>query len=49
VYQSDGTTSVPAGQIVDVTISTRVDLNPGHSPNYVTLQTTVQPRNMLQL
>lgn len=49
VYQSDGTTSVPATQIVDVTISARVDLNPGHSPNFVTLQTTVQPRNMLQL
>jgi type II secretory pathway pseudopilin PulG len=49
VFQSDGTTSVTPSQIVDVTITLLVDLNPGRSPNYVTLQTTVQPRNTLQL
>lgn len=35
--------------IVNVTITALVDLNPGHSPTYVTVQTTVQPRNLLPL
>jgi len=47
VYQSDSLAD--PSQIVDVTITALVDLNPGHSPAYVTLQTTVQPRNTLQL
>ena len=50
LYPSNGTTTViPASAIANVTITALVDLNPGRSPKYLTLQTTVQPRNVLQL
>ena len=50
LYYSDSATSVAVApaDIVTVTIAALVDLNPGHSPQYVTVQTTVQPRNLLR-
>lgn len=47
--QPSTTTTVLPSAIVDVTITLLVDLNPGHSPAYMTAKTTVQPRNVLQL
>jgi prepilin-type N-terminal cleavage/methylation domain-containing protein len=51
LYYSDSATNVTVApeDIVTVTITVLVDLNPGHSPQYVTVQTTVQPRNMLRI
>jgi len=50
MYQSDGTTTlVPAARVQTVRISLRVDLNPGRSPNYMDITTTVQPRNVRHL
>lgn len=48
LYYSSGTTkTIAPSDIVTVQITALVDLNPGHSPEYVTVQTTVQPRNVL--
>jgi type II secretory pathway pseudopilin PulG len=51
LYYSDSVkgVAVAPADIVTVTITALVDLNPGHSPQYVTVQTTVQPRNMLRI
>ncbi len=47
MYASDGmTTLIPAARIQTVGILLQVDLNPGQSPNYMDLNTTVEPRNM---
>jgi hypothetical protein len=47
MYQSDGyTTMVPSGDVKTVRINLLVDLNPGQSPNYMDITTTVQPRNV---
>ncbi len=48
---ASGTTSVPSnclGNIVSVNIRLIADLNPGHSPTYLDLRSTVQPRNLRQ-
>jgi prepilin-type N-terminal cleavage/methylation domain-containing protein len=50
MYQSAGTTTlVPASKIQTVSILLQVDLNPGKSPNYMDIATTVQPRNVRHL
>jgi prepilin-type N-terminal cleavage/methylation domain-containing protein len=50
MYQSSGeTTLVPAARIQTVRILLLVDLNPGKSPNYMDISTTVEPRNMRHL
>jgi prepilin-type N-terminal cleavage/methylation domain-containing protein len=50
MYQSSGeTTLVPAARIQTVRILLLVDLNPGKSPNYMDVSTTVEPRNMRHL
>jgi len=47
LYPSNGmTTLVPAGRVQTVAILLQVDLNPGKSPNYMDIATTVEPRNM---
>ena len=47
VYLSNGTTTlVPADRVQTVSILLQVDLNPGRSPNYMDIATTVQPRNV---
>ena len=47
MYPSDGmTTLVPADRIQTVGIFLQVDLNPGKSPNYMDIKTTVEPRNV---
>lgn len=47
VVLSDGTGSlVPAARIQTVGVLLQVDLNPGNSPNYMDIETTVQPRNV---
>jgi type II secretory pathway pseudopilin PulG len=46
---SDTSVTVSPTAVVDVQITLLVDLNPGKSPRYVTVQTTVQPRNMRHL
>lgn len=47
MYASDGTTVlVPADRIQTVGIFLQVDLNPGRSPNYMDINTTVEPRNV---
>lgn len=50
LYYSNSATGVAVApaDVVTVTITALVDLNPRHSPQYVTVQTTVQPRNMLR-
>lgn len=40
------TTLVPADRIQTVSILLQVDLNPGKSPNYMDIETTVEPRNV---
>ena len=42
---SDGVNLFATGDVKTVTIALLVDLNPGHSPKYMDLRTTVQPRN----
>lgn len=37
---------VPADRIQTVSILLQVDLNPGKSPNYMDIETTVEPRNV---
>lgn len=50
MYQSHGeTTLVPTSKIQTVRMLLFVDLNPGRSPNYMDISTTVQPRNMRHL
>jgi hypothetical protein len=50
MYQSSGmTTLVPAARIQTVRILLLVDLNPGKSPNYMDISTTVEPRNVRHL
>jgi prepilin-type N-terminal cleavage/methylation domain-containing protein len=50
MYQSSGeTTLTPAARIQTVRILLLVDLNPGKSPNYMDISTTVEPRNMRHL
>ena len=50
MYQSSGiATLVPAARIQTVRILLLVDLNPGKSPNYMDISTTVEPRNMRHL
>jgi prepilin-type N-terminal cleavage/methylation domain-containing protein len=50
MYQSSGeATRTPAAQIQTVRIVLYVDLNPGKSPNYMDISTTVEPRNMRHL
>jgi prepilin-type N-terminal cleavage/methylation domain-containing protein len=50
MYPSDGTTTlVPPTRIQTVNILLQVDLNPGHSPNYMDIATTVEPRNVRHL
>jgi prepilin-type N-terminal cleavage/methylation domain-containing protein len=47
MYGSDGmTTLVPADRVQTVGILLQVDLNPGKSPNYMDIKTTVEPRNV---
>jgi type II secretory pathway pseudopilin PulG len=49
-YYSDGTaTLIAPADMVSVGISLLVDLNPGKSPNYTDVSTTVNPRNIRQL
>ena len=50
MYQSLGvTTLVPPAKIQTVRIVLFVDLNPGRSPSYMDISTTVEPRNMRHL
>jgi len=49
MYQSSETTPVPSSRIQTVRIVLFVDLNPGQSPNYMDISTTVEPRNMRHL
>lgn len=52
MYQSRGwppTVDVLPARIQTVTIFLQVDLNPGKSPNYMDINTTVQPRNARHL
>ena len=50
MYLSSGeTTLTPAGRIQTVRILLLVDLNPGKSPNYMDISTTVEPRNTRHL
>jgi prepilin-type N-terminal cleavage/methylation domain-containing protein len=50
LYLSDGTTTlVPAGRVQTVQMLLQVDLNPGRSPNYMDIATTVEPRNVRRL
>lgn len=50
MYPSDGTTTlVPPTRIQTVNILLQVDLNPGQSPNYMDIATTVEPRNVRHL
>lgn len=47
MYLSDGyTTTVAPAAVRTVGITLLVDLNPGHSPQYMDVSTTVQPRNV---
>ena len=50
MYRSNGTTTlVPPSKIQTVSILLQVDLNPGKSPNYMDIATTVEPRNVRHL
>ena len=49
LYQSSAATPVPAPRVQTVRIALLVDLNPGKSPNYMDISTTVQPRNVRPL
>lgn len=50
MYPSVGmTTLVPPARVQTVGILLQVDLNPGKSPNYMDIATTVQPRNVRHL
>ncbi len=50
LYQSaEPTPTVLPAAVVNVAIDLLVDLNPGKSPNYMSVKTTVQPRNMRHL
>jgi len=50
LYQSqDSSVTVAPSAVVNVTITLMVDLNPGKSPHYMTVKTTVQPRNVRHL
>jgi type II secretory pathway pseudopilin PulG len=53
MYQSSttptATVSIPAARIQTVRILLLVDLNPGKSPTYMDISTTVQPRNVRHL
>jgi type II secretory pathway pseudopilin PulG len=47
MYRSDGmATLVPADRVQTVGVLLQVDLNPGRSPNYMDIETTVEPRNV---
>jgi prepilin-type N-terminal cleavage/methylation domain-containing protein len=45
-YSSSTTRTVPPATLQTVRILLLVDLNPGKSPNYMDISTTVQPRNV---
>jgi type II secretory pathway component PulJ len=50
MYHSEGTTTVvQPSRIQTVSIFLQVDLNPGKSPNYMDIATTVEPRNVRHL
>jgi prepilin-type N-terminal cleavage/methylation domain-containing protein len=50
MYQSQDTSvTVAPSAVINVTITLMVDLNPGKSPKYMTVKTTVQPRNVRHL
>jgi prepilin-type N-terminal cleavage/methylation domain-containing protein len=50
MYASNGmTTLVPPSKVQTVSIFLQVDLNPGQSPNYMDIATTVEPRNVRHL
>jgi prepilin-type N-terminal cleavage/methylation domain-containing protein len=50
LYQSQDTSvTVAPSAVINVTITLMVDLNPGKSPKYMTVKTTVQPRNVRHL
>ena len=53
MYQSVESTAtpvlMPASRVQTVRITLHVDLNPGKSPNYMDISTTVEPRNMRHL
>ena len=51
LYASTDSTrpSILPADIVNISITVLVDLNPGKSPQYVTIETTVQPRNLLHI
>lgn len=50
MYASDGmTTLVPPSKVQTVSIFLQIDLNPGKSPNYMDIATTVEPRNVRHL
>jgi prepilin-type N-terminal cleavage/methylation domain-containing protein len=50
LYLSEGeTTLVPPARIQTVSIVLQVDLNPGRSPNYMDIATTIEPRNVRHL
>lgn len=50
LYLSEGTTTlVPPSRIQTVSILLQVDLNPGKSPNYMDIATTIEPRNVRHL
>lgn len=50
MYLSDGlTTVVPADRVQTVRVFLQVDLNPGKSPNYMDIATTIEPRNVRHL
>jgi type II secretory pathway pseudopilin PulG len=50
MYQSSGmATLVPPSRLQTVRILVLVDLNPGKSPNYMDISTTVEPRNVRHL
>jgi hypothetical protein len=50
LYESlDTSVTVAPSSIVNVTMTLMVDLNPGKSPRFMTVETTVQPRNVRHL